>query len=340
MTMPHHLAAARLIAGHRQNYTHEPTNAVRPIAQAASRILSIDQRVTVMKMLAHGVDHGLADDPLRRPLADHVRQAVLADTHDPLQQRLEACILLALGRTVFHRRPGPLRQGPACAAVRPVSPAQFGLHLRPSILAPMLAELHLPGLRTVRHQRHVELTLAGDEHVASVSLAATARRQWNASARYAAILTGAVWPPQAEHGVSTPAQPLDPALAALCSALLRRLGVVGSTSWLVVDIGGPVISMTWAGGRLADEVAAYLAHPLGGLPARISTDPSESDDVVTLVVNAPDDANSLIVLLRRLPADAPAPSRRPGTDAAWKAYDDVLTRPASPATCGDVRPGL
>jgi hypothetical protein len=336
--MPHRLSTARRLADLRQIYTGETTNSLRPAAKKSTQHLEPADRHTVAAILAHGVDHALGGAPALLPVPDHVRHAVLADTRDPVQQRLEAAILRALGRAVLHRRPGPLRQGPVCSSVRPIAPATVGLHLRASILGPMLAELTVSGLRVVVHRRYVELLLGADESVVSVSLAAISDRQWAAATRYAHALTGTGWPAHRGHPEPLHGWPaVYPATAAytnpMAAALLRRLRVLGPTSWLAVGVDDDrlTIHLTWAGGSSATTVAAHLTHPLGGLPARRFDAYHHADDV-TLMVHGPHDDPAVAVVLRNLDGHTPPPRARTDTTAAWAAFDTALTRPGSPTT--------
>jgi hypothetical protein len=318
--MPHRLSTARRLAELRQIYTGETTSSLRPATRTGTQHWQPADRHTVAAILAHGVDHTLSAAPALLPVPDHVRRAVLADTRDPVQQRLEAAILRALGRAVLHRRPGPLRQGPVCSSVRPIAPATVGLHLRASILGPMLAELTVSGLRAVVHRRYVELLLGTN---ASASLVAISDRQWAAATRYARAMTGTGWPA------------VEPATAAstspMAAALLRRLRVLGPTSWLAIGVDDDRLSIhvTWAGGASATTVAAHLTHPLGGLPARRFDAYHHADDV-TLMVHGPHDEPAVAVVLRNLDGHAPPPRARTDTTAAWAAFDAALTRPAPP----------
>ena len=124
---------------------------------------------------------------------------------------------------------------------------------------------------------------------------------------------------------------VNAATAALSSALLRRLGVLGDASWLIATVDDAVaVHLTWAGGRRADEVAAHLTHPCGGLPTGHAINPHHAGDMITLTARSTRDVTSPNVLLCNLPGDTPPPGRRPGTTAAWAAFDEVLTRSASP----------
>ncbi|EWM15256.1 hypothetical protein [Kutzneria sp. 744] len=333
--MPHRLSTARRLADLRQIYTGETASSLRPATRNGTQHWEPADRHTVAAILAHGVDHTRGGAAALLPVPDHVRRAVLADTRDPVQQRLEAAILRALGRAVLHRRPEPLRQGPVCSSVRPIAPATVGLHLRASILGPMLAELTVSGLRVVVHRRHVELLLRADESVASVSLAAISNRQWAAATHYAHALTGTVWPmgrghPEPLHG--WPA--VDPAKAAytnpMAAALLRRLRVLGPTNWLAVGIDDDrlTIHLTWAGGASTTTVAAHLTHPLGGLPAQRFDAYHHADDI-SLMAHGPHDEPAVAVVLCNLDGQAPPPRARTDTTAAWTAFDAALTRPAS-----------
>lgn len=336
--MPHRLSTARRLAELRQIYTGETTSSLRPATRNGTQHWQPADRHTVTAILAHGVGHALGAAPVLRPVPDHVRRAVLADTRDPVQQRLEAAILRALGRAVLHRRPGPLRPGPVCSSVRPLAPATVGLHLRASILGPLLAELTVSGLRVVVYRRHVELVLGANGSVASVSLAAVSDRQWAAATRYAHAMTGTVWPAHRGHPEPLHAWPaVEPATAAstnpMAAALLRRLRVLGPTSWLAVGVDDDrlTVHVTWAGGAWATTVAAHLTHPLGGLPARRFDAYHHADDV-TLMVHRPHDDPAVAIVLRNLNGHAPPPRARTDTTAAWAAFDAALTRPASPTT--------
>jgi hypothetical protein len=334
VAMSHHCAATKIIAVRRRLYTGEPLSSVLPLAHAASRGLKAGERRILANFLTDVVEHDRSTDALRHQVGDRVRQALLPDTDSALQRRLETAILIALGRVVFHRRPGRLRREPVCSAIRLDADGQLALQLGPSALAPLLDELHLPGLRVVRHQRRVELRLGEGERRATVTLSSIAPRHWIAASRYAHTLSGARWPAECGHLVPTP-NPLRstesrPGIVALCSWLLRRLAALGTTNWLAIDVDDdePVVHVTWAGGRPAEDVLGHLTHPLGGLPPQHFSVDLQDKGLIAVTVHLGMNLPAAHLALHSLPAEMPPPSLRLDTESAWAAFDDLLTRPA------------
>jgi hypothetical protein len=330
--MPQQRSASERIADRRHIYTNEVSSDLHYAANTASRRLRSDERKTLAALLSYPLDLALAGRPPHPQPTERLRQAVIADTEVPLQQGMEAAIFLGLGRAIFHRRPGGLRQGPVCSSVHPTASNEFGLCLRPSILAPLLAELNLAGLHVTHHRRRVQLFLTDGDNEAQVTLFAIAPRQWIAAACYAHALTGAVWP-TSDGAVAQQQSPSSTseglANTALCSALQRRVCVVGPTRWRTISLDSiDSIRLTWAGGRSADEVRLYLAQPLGGLPSKGFSFHRESDNLLTMNVHNDNSEPATTIVLHHLPEDAPPPPRSSDTAMAWAAFDHALTRPA------------
>jgi hypothetical protein len=332
--MSHHDSAVRLIAGRRRIYTGETASAALSAAHEASYTFTPDERRAVAKILAHDLDHGSGADSLQCHLGDRLRRVIVPDTASPLQWQLEAGILINLGRVVFHRRPGLWRAESARSAVRP-STAGLTMKLGTSTLAPVLAGLRLSGLRVVRQKRDVELQLSDGRCTAAVSLSAVAPRNWIAAARYARALSGAQWP--IERGsVALAANPLPenethPLVLLVGSRLLRRIGVLGTTSWLAVDVNNDALAvhLTWAGGRPAEEVLGHLMHRPGGLPAQHFSVHRQEESLLAASVHLGANRPCVDVVLHSLPTDMPPPSLRLETEPAWEAFDHALTQTAS-----------
>lgn len=326
----------------RRLYTGQNDSTLWPAVKHGMGSLTGDNdREKVLQILNSGYETRLLGEPATIEADARHRSAVLADTTNPTQQQLEAAILFALGKIDPNPSAStsvPLRMRPA---VQPVDETVTVLYMPPTVVAQLLAavlprvvngRVHgLPGLRTRTYQRHVRLYIA-DSADTRVDLATTNKRWWSAALAFASAATGHGWPhdfqdplTEAEQAAGAAGRVSCP--VALASALLRRVRVVGATTWLRAHEEGPCgIRVEWAGGRSAATVAAALVHPLAGLPGERFVVVPAAGGTIAITITDTDGCPARLVLHQEL-SPAPPPDNRSDLAAAWAAFDRVATMP-------------
>jgi hypothetical protein len=342
-TMPHRLSLVRRTALLRRRYTGETDSTLLPAVTHGIQTLPPDERRLFHEILDAGYETRLlGEDPV--PLANQrFRNVVLSDTSDPVQQQLEAGALFALGLIAPYTGPktevvAPMPVGRMFRPGRGVEGT--ALHLPASSLAPMMAMLiprlvdgrlyGLAGLRATIHRRRIELHLADGDPTSTVVLAKTSFRLWAATLAFAREIVGREATTDLDSRLNAAEQALIdagrvPGPAALGSALLRRLRILGDTFWLIIRDDGPDgIRLDWAGGATAEQVAAALVHPLAGLPGERFFVTRLADGCVTVIITTATGEPTAKVLLRQAPLTVPPPFVPVDASEAWTAFRRVL----------------
>jgi hypothetical protein len=344
--MPHRLSLVRKTANLRRRYTGETDSTLLPVVAQGIQTLSVDERATLHDILDHGYETRLlGEDPC--PLVNQrFRDVLLTDTTDAVQQRLEAGILLALGQVAPYRWPATevVAPMPVCRMVRPARGVEETmLHQQAATVAPMMAmlvprivdgRLHgLGGLRASMHRRHVQLHLADGGPTRKVGLAGTSFRQWVAALAFAKQVTGLGHVAAVDSRLTAAERDaIDagrvPCPAALASALLRRLRILGDTFWLTVRGDGPDgLHLAWAGGRSTAQVAAALVHPLTGLAGERFFVTRVADGSVTIIITTAAGEPTAKVTLHQAPLTVAPPFTRVDVSTAWSAFRRVMEMP-------------
>ena len=341
--MPHRLSLVHRTAALRRRYTGETDSTLLPAVTHGIQTLSADDRRLFHELLDTGYETRLlGEDPV--PLAtQRFRDALLPDTTDPVQQQLEAGVLFALGLVAPYTWPeteviAPMPVGRMFRPGRGVEGT--ALHLPASSLAPMMAMLvprlvdgrlyGLAGLRASIHRRHIELHLADGDPTSTVALATTSFRLWAATLAFARQIVGREAIIDLDSSLNAAEQALIgagrvPGPAALGSALLRRLRILGGTFWLIIRGDGPDgIRLDWAGGATAPQVAAALLHPLAGLPGERFFVTRLADGCVTIIITTTTGEPTAKVTLHQAPLTAPPPFVPVDASEAWTAFRRVM----------------
>jgi hypothetical protein len=341
--MPHRLSLVRRTADLRRRYTGETDSSLLPVVVNGIQKLTADERTILHEILDSGYETRLlGEDPVPQA-SQRFQDTVLPDTSDPLQQQLEAGLVYALGLTAPYTWPETdvVATMPVGRMFRPGrGDTETTLHLPASSLAPMMALLvprlvdgrlyGLAGLRATMHRRHVELHLADGGSTRTVALAKTSFRQWAATLAFAKQIAGLDALTDLDSSLNTAEQAVIgvgrvPGPAALGSALLRRLRLLGDTFWLTIRPDGPNgVRLDWAGGRSAVQVAAALVHPLAGLRGERFFVTRLADGSVTVIITTAAGEPTAKLLLRQAPLTESPPFIPMDASEAWSAFRRVM----------------
>lgn len=291
--------------------------------------------------LVIGDTHDFGGRLLGRPsptVSHEIHAAALPDATTPEQQELETGLLHAIGNlSHFQRLGNPLRHGQLCKWVRP-DDSEIVLHLTPSALAVVLAELlprehdgqlfGLAGLRVRQSRRQVELYLANTSPEAKVLIARISQHELAAALAFSDIAAGS------STASGGPAQPLSdlemlgaasgrvPGSAALGSAVFRRLGVFRDAERLSIETVGNCLRIDWTGGAAPATVATLLPHPVVGVPNDTFTTIMTPDGTILLTCA---DLRGSIALRQSIPAARLHSG--PAIVDAWQAFEKMTAAP-------------
>lgn len=297
------------IAKQRARCTGEDPRAAAQRLAPVVRAFAPEQQEAVEAALTRGFETRLLGAGIQI-VDERIREAVLPLASTPEQQRLEAEVLLTLGRVLTDPRGVRLVGRSVVPRIHLHADGTIDLHLRQSLGGVFLRALlprvdgaqviGAPGVRVRPMPIGVRLRLA---HNSSASIHVfgigeeTLRKATADVAEQAGVLIdpGHTNRPLLDPERDAAANPHNADL----SALLRRIHSIGEATRMTVTSDSHGVALSWRDGRDAPTVACALAHPLTGLSGDEfqvtgSPQPGERDTVSVHAASA-----SAVFTLRR-----------------------------------------